>query len=216
MKVLIYDCETTGLPSSRVVSKTWLWPNIVQLSWMVYDTACNKIVNIEDHVILLPKGFGISTESSDIHGITTAIMLEKGTHLRPVIDKFMDDARKSHMLIAHNDEFDSKVIQVEQIRHRYNKRNMINALRKIKYCTMKNGTNVCNIENINRYTNKKQLKYPKLSELHGKLFNSIPNNLHNSMVDILVCFRCFGKLYFDIDYLEYNTEIKKLWDKFTV
>lgn len=33
------------------------------------------------------------------------------------------------------------------------------------------------------------------------------------MVDILVC---FGKLYFDIDYLEYNTEIKKLWDKFTV
>ena len=216
MKLLIYDCETTGLPYSRFVSDTKRWPYIIQLSWMVYDTTDNKIVSIDDHIIHLPKGLGVSTESSDIHGITTAIMLEKGTQIKPVLAKFMDDARKSHMLIAHNDGFDSKVIQVEQIRNGYEKRNMINALRKVKYCTMKHGTNVCNIVTINKYSNKKQLKYPKLSELHGKLFNSLPNNLHNSMVDILVCFRCFGKLYFDIDYLEYNTEIKKLWDKFTV
>ena len=36
-------------------------------------------------------------------------------------------------------------------------------------------------------------------ELHEHLFNSIPDGLHNSMVDILVCLRCYIKMTFDID-----------------
>ena len=79
---------------------------------------------------------------------------------------------------------------------------------------MKHGTTLCNIERINKFTKKKELKYPKLSELHHKLFNTVPNNLHNSLIDILVCFRCFGKLYFDIDYLNSDTKIKKLWETY--
>ena len=37
-------------------------------------------------------------------------------------------------------------------------------------------------------------KFPKLSELHQKLFGSVPENLHNSLVDVFVCLRCFLKI----------------------
>ena len=213
MKLLIYDCETTGLPKSRSIYDTTRWPYIVQLSWMVYDTSYNKVISVNDYIVKLPAGFGISEESSKIHNITTEIMQKKGINIITVLNKFMKDVQEANMLIAHNDEFDSKVIQVEQIRNNYNSKQRFNAVRKNKYCTMKNGTALCNIERINKFTKKKELKYPKLSELHYKLFNDVPNNLHNSLIDILVCFRCFGKLYFDIDYLEYNNDIRNLWEK---
>lgn len=214
MKLLIYDCETTGLPKSRSIHDTSKWPYIVQLSWMVYDTSYNKIESVNDYIIKLPPGLGISEESSKIHKITTEIMLKKGTNIKTVLNKFIKDVKTSYMLIAHNDEFDSKVIHVEQIRNSYHSKDFLRSARKIKYCTMKHGTTLCNIERINKFTKKKELKYPKLSELHHKLFNSVPNNLHNSLIDILVCFRCFGKLYFDIDYLNSNTKIKKLWETY--
>jgi DNA polymerase III epsilon subunit-like protein len=37
-------------------------------------------------------------------------------------------------------------------------------------------------------------KYPKLSALHAALFGTVPENLHNSLVDTLVCLRCFLKI----------------------
>jgi DNA polymerase-3 subunit epsilon len=37
-------------------------------------------------------------------------------------------------------------------------------------------------------------KFPRLSELHNTLFGSIPENLHNSLIDVLVCLRCFLKI----------------------
>jgi DNA polymerase III epsilon subunit-like protein len=37
-------------------------------------------------------------------------------------------------------------------------------------------------------------KFPKLSELHQKLFGTVPENLHNSLVDVMVCLRCFLKI----------------------
>jgi hypothetical protein len=49
---------------------------------------------------------------------------------------------------------------------------------------------------------KSYLKYPKLIELHEKLFNVTPNNLHNSLNDILVTLRCYMKLKFNVDLME--------------
>ena len=39
MKVLVFDTETTGLPTERNASITNMeaWPHIVQLSYILYD-----------------------------------------------------------------------------------------------------------------------------------------------------------------------------------
>jgi hypothetical protein len=38
-------------------------------------------------------------------------------------------------------------------------------------------------------------KFPRLNELYGKLFDDVlPDDLHNSIIDVLVCLRCFLKI----------------------
>ena len=56
----------------------------------------------------------------------------------------------------------------------------------MEYCTMKGNVNRCNI--LKAKTNgKTYLKYPTLSELHENLFHVKPKNMHNSMIDVLIC-----------------------------
>jgi hypothetical protein len=69
------------------------------------------------------------------------------------------------------------------------------------YCTLQESIEVCNIKLLDKY-GKEYLKFPKLLELHNKLFNCIPNNLHNSLIDILVTLRCFMKLKYDKDLIK--------------
>jgi len=213
MKFLAFDVETTGLPAGKPqVYETHRWPFIVQFSWMVYDTSCNKLRKIEDHIIRLPEGLGICPESTAIHGITTEQMLSEGENINRILDMFMDDVQSCTILIAHNLKFDKSVVMVEQIRNNYT--TLLSDLRKQEYCTMMKGRLAAGIRVYNRYFKRMEYKYPKLVELHSKLFNSKPNNLHNSLIDILVCFRCFGKLYWDVDMLTLNTKINALWLKF--
>ena len=53
MKVLIFDTETTGLPTERNPSiyETQKWPHVIQLSYIVYDSETNDIITVEDDYI---------------------------------------------------------------------------------------------------------------------------------------------------------------------
>jgi DNA polymerase III epsilon subunit-like protein len=212
MKLLTFDVETTGLPEKFAsIRQTWKWPYIVQISWMVYDTSKNKVISMEDHIVKLPKKITIPIESSNIHGITTEKMRNCGEDIEDILKKFMTDVRKSKILIAHNLQFDLKMISVEQIRNCY-KKTLADSRKKL-YCTMKHGKNITNLFYYSKYYDKMKLKPPKLIELHQKLFNETPDNLHNSLIDILVCFRCFGKLYWDVDILDKNQYLNGMFKK---
>ena len=213
MKILTFDVETTGLPEKYAsIRQTWNWPFIVQFSWMIYDSSKNKISCINDHIIQLPKKLKMEKDSIKIHGITNKRMREEGEDILTILNKFMKDVRQSTILVAHNLKFDLSMITVEQLRYGY-KKTLIDS-RKQKYCTMVNGKVRANLYYFNKYKEKMMLKPPKLIELHQKLFKSIPNNLHNSLIDIFVCFRCFAKLYWDVDILERNKELFSLFTKF--
>ena len=69
------------------------------------------------------------------------------------------------------------------------------------YCTMKNSIDLCGIKKQDKF-GKEYNKYPKLIELHQKLFNTSPDNLHNSFNDILITLRSYIKLVYDADLLE--------------
>jgi hypothetical protein len=47
-------------------------------------------------------------------------------------------------------------------------------------------------------------------ELHKHLFGDVPKGLHNSMVDVLVCLRCYGKIKFDMDLNAHSSSLKML------
>ena len=64
------------------------------------------------------------------------------------------------------------------------------------YCTMMSTTKLCKLN-----------KWPKLEELHRFLFKEDAKGLHNSMIDVIVCLRCYIKVMHNIDICE---KVKKL------
>ena len=208
MKFLVFDTETTGLPKSKHASpeETYLFPYVVQLSWLVFDSGINKVTALKDKIIRLPNNIRIPQKTIDIHGITNERMLEEGEPIDAVLDSFMRDVSSCTYLIGHNLSFDKTMIEVECVR---NKHKRLSDYRKISFCTMKQSKNVCCIEKKNYYTKKMEYKYPKLIELHKHLFATTPENLHNSLIDVLVCFRCFYALAYNSDPMETNPQFAR-------
>jgi len=199
MKILIFDTETTGLPKDMKgdIKDSSNWPYIVQLSWLVYDDVIKSIVAGEDVIIKLSNNKQIPIESTKIHGITNEKMLDEGVSINIILPIFLKDFKDCQILVAHNIKFDINIIQAELFRNF--KINPLQDHNKIEYCTMKYGKSITKIWRQSKYYDGLYLKPPRLSELHEKLFATTPTNLHNSMVDVWACFRCFHHIVFGYD-----------------
>lgn len=197
-RVLVFDVETTGLPSkyNAKVEELGVWPYIVQFSWIIYDTEESDLLKMEDHIIKLNNNMKIPEPSTKIHGITNEMMNTKGKSIEQVLYKFNEDLLSCDLCVAHNLKFDKSMALVES------KRNNIDLSfeGKIEFCTMLYGNAICDLKRINH---RQQIvsKYPKLIELYQKLFDETPTNLHNSLYDVLVCLRCYYKMRYNVDLL---------------
>ncbi len=181
---LFFDTETTGLPKNWKAPLTDLanWPRLVQIAWLQYDSTGTRIV--ERDYIIKPQGFTIPPDASRIHGITTERAIEEGVALRDVLEEFSGLIDQSNVLVAHNISFDEKIVGAEFLRE-----NMENRLLQAdKICTMDVSTDYCKLPGKYGY------KWPKLSELHFKLFNADFEEAHNASVDIDACAKCFWEL----------------------
>ncbi len=138
---LFFDTETTGLPKSwkAPITDTGSWPHIVQIAWAIFDDAGTKLV-FQDH-ILKPEGFTIPKSATAIHGINTERALKEGRPAAEVLKEFSEAVRGTACLIAHNFDFDEKMVGVELF-----KQGMPDILQTVpKLCTMKASTKFCKI-----------------------------------------------------------------------
>jgi DNA polymerase III epsilon subunit-like protein len=223
MRVLVFDTETTGLPKTKILSPDTLqqWPYVVQFSYIIYDLSSNEIIKSKDYIIKIPESILIPEEATKIHGITNEICSKKGILINEALNDFFHSFRNVDMIVGHNISFDINMIKVELLRNIYDKMLTRNQLKTYKYdlhyitnftnicCTLQDSITYCNIQAINKF-GKSYIKYPKLIELHQKLFNSSPNNLHNSFNDILVTLRCFMKLKHNNDLVDSCDSFKKI------
>jgi len=181
---LFFDTETTGLPKNwkAPVSDLNNWPRLVQLAYLFYDSNGNKISGGD--YIVKPDGFTIPTDASRIHGISTERANKEGQPLLTVLQTFQSLINQAEYLVAHNMSFDEKIVGAEFLRNKMT--DSIATKRKI--CTMQSTTNFCAIDGPYGY------KWPKLSELHYKLFRTGFNESHNAAVDINATAKCFWEL----------------------
>jgi len=181
---LFFDIETTGLPGARNASIKDLdnWPRIVQLACLQYDNNQN-LVSEENHIIK-PEGFTIPGDAVRVHGITTEKALELGINLETTLQKFAELISESEIIIAHNIDFDAKIIGAEFLRAGIN----TVLFNKQRFCTMKTTTELCKIDGPYGY------KWPKLSELYYHLFKNKIEDTHDAAVDVKACVECFFEL----------------------
>jgi len=181
---LFFDTETADLPDDFDAPETDTdnWPRIVQIAW-VYGESLETISAPQCHLIK-PTGFNIARGAFDVHGISKEEADTNGVALKPVLDSFLKDVASATTVIAHNIEFDIKVVGAECVRNRIS-----NPIRQKKMrCTMKEAAQHCGIPS------KRGFKWPRLTELHKKLFNADFANVHDASSDCLACMRCFFEL----------------------
>ena len=199
MKLCVFDTETTGLLKRNQIptpENVDMFPHIVQLSWVMLDTETLKMKEY-DYIISAPS---IPEESTAIHGITQSMNTAQGFRFDLIYDILQLCLDECDLIIGHNIEFDIQMIKVECLRY-----NISVNWNKPTYCTMKNTTHICKILKENNYG----YKWPKLSELHVFLFNESPANLHNALIDVIVCLRCYYKLVYKQDLFELMKTLKK-------
>lgn len=270
-RVMIFDVETTGLIprglNVRNLTPQQLTelPYIIQISWAVYNVVSNRIESTYNAYIDIPKEVPIVDRITEITGITRTTLDENGKDIVPVLEAFYKTYVDCDMVIAHNIEFDQKLIGIEIERNMsrliylptvFSIRDIFTTHFNAKYgvdlyCTMMATIDLCGLPQtakplvvpvlpvttsseplslaveepvvsvqqpkdtpsspistiltpatIPKPENQKppkqwagqRPKYPRLGELHQVLFGSVPENLHNSMMDVLVCLRCFLKI----------------------
>jgi DNA polymerase III epsilon subunit-like protein len=144
-----------------------------------------------------------------------------------VFVEFFDDISNVDQIVGHNISFDLNMVRVELLRLIYFKNielpnNDINLYKKLLFalnnlknitCTLQDSIELCNIIAFTK-TGKPYQKFPKLVELHKKLFDSEPSNLHNSLNDVLITLRCFMKMKYDTDItVDCDSKMKNIFDK---
>jgi len=181
---LFFDTETTGLPRNykAPATDTNNWPRMIQIAW-VLSSKKGKRIDAQSYIIK-PEGFMIPPESSKIHGITTERALDEGVDLRKVLNEFNELINESNYLVAHNISFDEKIVGAEFIRNQIPSQ----LFNKPRLCTMHASTNYCRIPGRYGY------KWPRLSELHIKLFGKDFEDAHDAAADISATEKCFWAL----------------------
>ncbi len=183
---LIYDTETTGLPvnDNAPLSDFNNWPRLVQLAWQIHDEK-GELVEVKNFIVR-PEGFVIPRAAEKVHGISTERALKEGEELSMVLEEFGQALQKAEVVAGHNVNFDNTVVRVE-------------CMRKSLSCLLTEKTIVDTKEASTNYCaipggRGGKFKWPKLSELHVKLFGKDFDAAHNASADVQATARCFLEL----------------------
>ena len=206
-RILVFDVETTGLLPKMIAGESFIpitsYPHIIQFSFVVYNLVTQNIDRKCNFYIKIAPEIEISEKITEITGITREMCDLNGVSISLALEIFYDCYMLCDTVVAHNYSFDSTVLKAEIFRNSKNVsyccRNLFNIIIDKEYniesfCTMRYGTNICDIMKIKKDGKSYYKKWPTLLELYEFLFKETPNNLHNSMVDVLVCLRCYLKM----------------------
>lgn len=184
MKYFFFDVETTGKIldyKDKNIANHSNFPRIVQIAYIVTDNIGTELVK-QEHIIK-PNGFIIPNEVIAIHGVSNEIANSKGIDLEIVLKELLLHINYCDTIVCHNVNFDLFVLAAE-----YSRMQITQPNRKLKICTMETTQEFVGLKNSYGY------KFPKLQELHKKLFGSEFDKAHNALADIQATKNCFFEL----------------------
>lgn len=185
MKIIVFDTETTGIPSTseELINQ----PHICQFAGFLFecDTSTGKFTKIKTYEQLIKPPVPISSEASSIHGITEEMLADKPV-MSEVIDEILALFNQADIAVAHNLSFDQRLIEFELERLNRNK----NFLPPQIFDTMKETRELCRLPGRGD-----GFKSPKLQELYKFLFGKNFQNAHNALYDVVATAICLKELY---------------------
>ncbi|MDD3793447.1 MAG: 3'-5' exonuclease [Candidatus Gracilibacteria bacterium] len=183
MKIFVFDTETTGFINKKENDLN-LQPRIVQFAGILGNLENGKFTEEKRINILINPKMPIPYGSSQVHHIYD-IDVKNAPTIEEVINDILEHITTPDIIVGHNIEYDEDVLKIElkrlEIEYKYNPKQVI--------CTMKTTVDFCSIQG-----NGERFKYPKLGELHKKLFGEYFIGAHDAMTDVEATLRCFIEL----------------------
>jgi DNA polymerase III epsilon subunit-like protein len=183
---LFFDVETNGLPKNYKAPASDLknWPYIVQLAATLYSRDRKPVAAFNS--LIYPEDFTISDDTFKVHGISQSYAESYGVSILKVLPLFSAMVSNAGYVVAHNYAFDSKIVSCELLRS-----GLEDCLKHCSFkpiCTMLATTSYCQLPGNYGY------KWPKLSELHRKLFDKDFEGAHDAGADVQALANCFFEL----------------------
>lgn len=115
MKIIILDCETTGLPPKGADYKSAFmdYPYILSMAWKVIE---DGIQYRTYEYIINQEGRTVPAEATKINGITQTMCDVSKFNTFSVLMQFMMDAQNNNFIVGHNLYFDTSIIKANILR----------------------------------------------------------------------------------------------------
>ena len=176
MRTLIFDTETTGMWNFKADLADPDQPRPVQISALLYADSIevagiNLLINCQ--VPSHPKAL-------EVHRKTPELLRTCGLEELTALAIFNNFARRADRIVAHNIEFDKRIVQGMALRNNLTH----NALESTPlFCTMKTSTDVLRIPG--RFGG---FKWPKLIEAYKELVDPAGfADAHDALADTRAC-----------------------------
>lgn len=192
---IIIDTETNGLPlkSNAPFYDTDNWPELLQVAWIITN---GWDVIYQNNSIIKYNSITISPEIQKLTGINEQIIKTIGREPETVINLFLNDLNKCNKIVAHNIEFDIKVLKSFFFRLGLS----LNLSEKKLICTMDRAFK--NKSKIKDYNQDRFLKNAELVKLLK--IDSDNEMLHNAVYDAYLTYKCYQRLNEILGYPDLN------------
>jgi DNA polymerase III epsilon subunit-like protein len=209
MKILVVDCETTGLPISwdKPATDVDNWPRIIQIAFELFTetgvTLKRRIALIKpDNWEIPDKDYFMSKGESEPeaikkakfwidNGFETAISELAGEPLPGILKEFATLYDECDLMLCHNVSYDKNVISSELIRYKVGVHG-----KKPDFCTKLEGEQICKLPS--QYPGK--YKWPRLDELYRHLFGKDFDGAHDAGCDIQATKECYLEIMLRREY----------------
>lgn len=197
MLILAYDTETTGLVRGTDYTNPTN-PYLAAVAAILYDTEAHRVIS-SFNAAILPEGWTMPEEAFAVNGLSDEYLTNVGIPAQIAIPTFLAIATKAELLVAHNVEFDRKVIAAALWRHQINEEpeNTSPALvehwlRIPTFCTMKESKSA-----VGALTTNGRLKAPKLTEAYKHFFGRELDRAHSANADTVAVLEVYLALQED-------------------
>lgn len=180
MKIFVFDTETTWFINKKETDLE-KQPYVIQFAWILGELKNWEFKELDRIDILIKPKIAIPYNSSQVHHIYD-VDVKNAPNIESQMEKILEYINTPDIIIWHNIEYDEEMIKLEL------KRQEKEYLYKPKQviCTMKSTVDFCAIR-----WNGERFKYPKLWELHKKLFWEYFIWAHDALTDVEATLRCF-------------------------
>lgn len=185
--ILVFDTETNGLPKNWKAPVTDLdnWPRIIQLAFATFSDEGEFIDSYCE--LIVPDGWTVPADKFWVdNGYSQDSSIMFGVPIQEAMTTLLVSMQSCSTIVAHNMSFDEKIVGAEMIRLGLKSEN-----KPTKICTKETSTEFCAIPNQNGFNS---FKWPKLEELHNKLFGEGFDGAHDALNDVMACAKCFFEL----------------------